>query len=546
MKKIFKWLNATQFAGALNDNAFIQLPGQTLCHRFIRQARRHWFHPVASDTLGNKATYGKLLIESVLLANRIASDIKNQNRVGIYMPTSLGGVIANLATTLSGKVVINLNWTASADAMQSAVKQSRLKTVITSRRFVQKIGQPELSVHWLYLEDVLKNLGRIEQFRAVCTALFSSPKHLANEHEPQPNDPVAIIFSSGTTGDPKGVVLSHANLLSNVDAVQSVQRVGKNDSICAILPLFHAFGYLALLWWPLLNGMHAAYHPNPLQTRRVVQWIKEEKLTVLLATPTFLQSYMRKAEKNDFKTLEIVITGGEKLRSKLADRFEEKFDIRPLEGYGCTELSPVALLNPKNRNQPGSAGQPLPGIAVRIVDPETRETLSVGKEGLLFIKGPNVMQGYLDQPEKTAEVLRDGWYNTGDIARINEQGFVFITGRLSRFSKIAGEMIPHSAIEEVLQEVSRSENPCVAVVGIADETKGEQLAVCYTTEAGDPETLYASLKKSGLPNLWIPRTANFFCIQELPILGTGKLDLRSINAFVQERQDTGRSQNPHK
>jgi acyl-[acyl-carrier-protein]-phospholipid O-acyltransferase/long-chain-fatty-acid--[acyl-carrier-protein] ligase len=511
-----------------------QLPGHTLSHTFVKQARRHWFRPIASDTLGNKATYGKLLIGSVALANRIKPSTKNQNHVGIYMPTSLGGVLANTAVTLSGKTSINLNWTTSVEAQRSAITQSRIKYVITSRRFLQKTEQPDLPVRWLYIEDLLKNLGRVERFRAVRSALFASPKHLAGGRSPQPNDTATIIFSSGTTGTPKGVMLSHANILSNVDSTQAVQKFGKNDSICAVLPLFHAFGYLGLLWWPLLKGIRVAYHPNPLQTGRVIRLIKEEKLTALLATPTFLQSYMRKASTEDFQTLETVITGGEKLRPELAAAFNDKFDVLPLEGYGCTELSPVALLSLKNGNRAGSAGQPLPGIAVRIVDPETRVTLPDGEKGLMLIKGPNVMQGYLGQPEKTAEVLNDGWYNTGDIASMDQRGFVSITGRLSRFSKIGGEMVPHSAVEDVLQQATGSGEPCIAVVSIEDLTKGEQLAVCFTDKAGDPETLISKIRSLGLPNLWIPRAANFFHTPELPILGTGKLDLRAVQEIVNQ------------
>lgn len=499
-----------------------QRPGNTLSHEFLNQARRRWFRPIASDTLGSKATYGKLTIGAVALANRLKPQIKTQKNIGIFMPTSLGGVVANLAVTLSGKTVVNLNWTASPEAMKSAVKQAHLKYVITSRRFLQKTTQPNLTVRWLYLEDLLKNLGRIERFRAVRAALFASPKHLAGGHEPQPNDTAAIIFSSGTTGTPKGVVLSHANLLSNVDCVQEVLPFSKNDSLCATLPLFHAFGYMALLWWPLLKGTRTVYHPNPLQTGRIVRLIQEEKLTALLTTPTFLQQYMKKMPAGA-TSLRTVITGGEKLRPELADQFESTFGLRPLEGYGCTELSPVALIN---------NGLPLPGVAIRIVDPDTRETLRDGEEGLMLVKGPNVMQGYLNNHEKTAEVLQEGWYNTGDIARMSDRGFVTLTGRLSRFSKIAGEMIPHGAVEDALQNAAETDEPCVAVVSKTDDVKGEQLAVCYTARAGDPEALISNLRKLDLPNLWIPRAANFIRISELPILGTGKLDLCSIQKVV--------------
>ncbi|QBG46676.1 MFS transporter [Verrucomicrobia bacterium S94] len=507
-------------------------PGNTLPHTFIAQARRNWFRPAASDTLGQQASYGKLLIGAVALANRLKAITDNQRNLGIFLPTSVGNVISNLAVTLSGKTTVNLNWTASAEAQASAIRQAEIKYVITSRRFVRNMEQPKLPVHWLYLEDLLKKLTPAEKFRAGLSALFASPKHLAGGREPQPEDIATLIFSSGTTGTPKGVMLSHANILSNVESTQAVQDFTTRDSMCAVLPLFHAFGYLGLMWWPLLKGIRTVYHPNPLQTTRMTRLIREEKLTALLVTPTFLQAYARKAAADDFRSLKHVITGGEKLRTDVAVAFKEKYGIQPMEGYGCTELSPVALLSLKNGHRAGSAGQPLPGIAVRIVDPETFEPLPDDTEGLMLIKGPNVMQGYLNQPERTADVLKEGWYNTGDIAKMDSSGFVYINGRLSRFSKIGGEMVPHGMIEEALQQVADTEEPCVAVVGVEDQTKGEQLAVCYTPAAGDPETLISKLRGLGLPNLWIPRAANFFHLPELPTLGTGKLDLQSLHKTV--------------
>ncbi len=508
-------------------------PGQTLIHVFVKQARRRWFRPIASDTLGGKATYGKLFTASVLLVNRIRPFIESQNNIGIFMPTSLGGVLSNLAVTLGGRTAVNLNWTASFDAQRSTVQQARIETMITSRRFIKNTGQPDLPVRWIYLEDLFRKTGRTERLRAFATALFALPKWLAGGRKPEPGDTATIIFSSGTTGTPKGIVLSHANILSNIESVQAVQPFNRNDSLCAILPLFHAFGYLGLMWWPLLKGTRIAYHPHPLQAGRIIRLIREEKLSVLLATPTFLQGYMRKASKEDFRSLKTIIAGGEKLRHDLADRFEEKFGIRPMEGYGCTELSPVALLSLQNAYRANSAGRPLPGVAVRMVNPDTRETLPAGKEGLMLVKGPNVMQGYLDNPEKTAAVLNDGWYDTGDIARMDPHGFVYITGRLSRFSKIGGEMVPHSAVEEALQQAADTDEPCVVVVGKADEFKGEQLVVCYTNQAGAPETLVEHLRNSGLPNLWIPQPDNFICIPELPVLGTGKLDLCAVQNIVE-------------
>ena len=506
--------------------------GNTLPHHFVSQARRNWLRPLASDTLGQRATYGKLMIGAVALTNRLKPTLKNQQNIGIYLPTSLGNMIANLSLTLSGKTVVNLNWTASTEAQESAVDQSGIQTIITSRRFLQKTAQPELNVQWIYLEDLLKNISRTEKLRALCTALFATPKQLADGRDPAPTDTAAIIFSSGTTGTPKGVMLSHSNILSNVEATQSAHRFSKENSMCGILPIFHAFGYLGLLWWPMLKGIRVAYHPNPTQTARVVKLIKDEKLSALLATPTFLQNYMRKASVEDFQSLEIAITGGEKLRPELAQQFADKFKIQPLEAYGCTELSPAAIMSLKDSHRPGSAGQPLPGVAVRMVDPETHETLRDGEEGLMLIKGPNVMQGYLNLEEKTNKVLQDGWYNTGDIARMDPRGFVYLTGRLSRFSKIGGEMVPHGAVEDALQQVAETDELCVAVVSIEDLNKGEQLAVCCTNKAGDPATLISKLRKLDLPNLWIPRAVNFFQIPELPTLATGKIDLCALNLMV--------------
>ena len=291
------------------------LPKRTLSHRFIRQARRNWFRPIASDTLGSKATYGHLLTGSIALANRIKPTIAKRDNIGILMPTSVGGIISNLAVTLSGKTSVNLNWTASQNAIESAIKQAHIKEIITSRRFLEKAKVPELPVQWLYLEDLKKQISKTERLKALFSALFASPKKLAYGREPQPTDIATIIFSSGTTGEPKGVMLSHANIVSNVDATQSVQHFNRDDSMCALLPFFHAFGYLGLLWWPLLKSIRIACHPNPLQTARVIRLVREEKLTVMLATPTFLQSYMRKATAEDFRSLKHMITGGEKASS---------------------------------------------------------------------------------------------------------------------------------------------------------------------------------------------------------------------------------------
>ena len=517
--------------------------GNTLSRRLLKQARSLWFCRIVQDTFGQKATYGMLLTGAVALNHRLGTRLAGEKNVGILLPPSVAGALVNLALTLQGKTVVNLNWTVSAEAFRSAIAQSGLRHIVTSRKFIEAVHLPECSATCLYLDELLAGLSLSEKIRAFMQARFGSGASLAPEGEPHPADTACVIFSSGSTGTPKGVMLSHANLLSNLDALQTIIRFGRKDTLCATLPLFHSFGYLGTLWWPLLARIPTAYHANPLQTAQVVRLIRDTRATTLLTTPTLLQAYMRRASKQEFASLRHVFTGGEKLHATLADEFEQLFGLRPLEGYGATELSPVVAFSLPDRtagtdfcrgHKSGSAGRPLPNLAVKVVDPESGARLPAGQPGLLLIKGPSVMQGYLNDPARTADVLRNGWYNTGDIARVDEDGFLFLTDRLARFSKIGGEMVPHGAVEEALQQACGTSEPCVAVVSEEDESKGEHLVVCFTPKAGSADTLHQALKRSGLPNLWIPNRAHFLAIPGIPVLGTGKTDLRAVRIFVQQ------------
>jgi acyl-[acyl-carrier-protein]-phospholipid O-acyltransferase/long-chain-fatty-acid--[acyl-carrier-protein] ligase len=523
--------------GAETASANASSPDNTLARRLLGQARRRWTRPIACDTLGQSATYGSLLTAAAAFNARTAPQLAGERRVGVLLPPSVGGLLANAALTLQGKTVVNLNWTVSADAYRSAIEQSGLLHIVTSRRFLSAVALPETPARLIYLEEALAGLTLREKVAALLRARFAPLAALALDRVPRPSDAACVIFSSGSTGEPKGVVLSHANLLANLDGLQSVVPVTPRDTLCATLPLFHSFGYLGTLWWPLLTGIRIAFHANPLQATHVLRLIRDRRATVLLTTPTLLQTYLRRAAEGDFATLRHVFTGGEKLPASLADAFEKATGLCPLEGYGATELAPVVSMSLPDRiagqaacvgHKAGSAGCPLPNVALRVVDPDTGVTLPANTPGLLLVKGPNVMLGYLNNPLKTAEVIRDGWYNTGDIARLDEDGFLYLTDRLSRFSKIGGEMVPHGAIEEALQRAIGTTEPCVAVIGTPDSAKGEQLMVCYTPQAGDAETLCRALKASGLPNLWIPSRANFIRVAGIPILGTGKTDLRAL------------------
>jgi acyl-[acyl-carrier-protein]-phospholipid O-acyltransferase/long-chain-fatty-acid--[acyl-carrier-protein] ligase len=369
-------------------------------------------------------------------------------------------------------------------------------------------------------------------------------RSLGREKPASLDDLATVIFSSGSTGDPKGVMLSHYNIGSNIEQLEQIFGLNRTDGFMGILPFFHSFGFTGTLCLPAVLGARVVYHPNPLEAKAIGPLVSRHALTFLLATPTFLQLYMRGCSAEDFGSLRVVATAAEKLPERLANAFEEQFGIRPLEGYGCTECGPAVSVNTHDFRSAGfrqigakrgKIGHPLPGISVRIVDPQTSAPLPMGQPGLLLVRGPNIMQGYLGRPDKTAEVLRDGWYVTGDIAAIDEDGFLQITDRLSRFSKIGGEMVPHIKIEEKLHELAGATEQTFVVAGVPDEKKGERLVVLHKLA---PEPLQACLEKLAqcdLPNLWKPRPDQFFHLDALPYLGTGKLDLRKAREIAAAR-----------
>jgi acyl-[acyl-carrier-protein]-phospholipid O-acyltransferase/long-chain-fatty-acid--[acyl-carrier-protein] ligase len=340
---------------------------------------------------------------------------------------------------------------------------------------------------------------------------------------------------------PKGVVLSHYNVLSNIEAIAQVFWIGAGDRIVGSLPFFHSFGYTVTIWFPLIAGCGAVYHPNPTDAQAVGQLVAKYRGTFLVSTPTICSGYTRKCAREDFASLRYVLVGAEKLREPVAAAFREKFGVELLEGYGCTEMSPVVAVNvpdfkaghdTQTGNKPGTAGHPLPGVAAKIVDAATFEPLAPNREGLLLVKGPNRMMGYLNQPELTAGVMRDGWYVTNDIALIDDEGFIRITDRASRFSKIAGEMVPHIRIEEAIGSVIG--DAACAVTAIADEQRGERVVALYAGCNLSPVELWQRLSETALPKLWIPKCENLYPVKEIPLLGTGKLDLRAVKLRAQE------------
>jgi acyl-[acyl-carrier-protein]-phospholipid O-acyltransferase/long-chain-fatty-acid--[acyl-carrier-protein] ligase len=338
-------------------------------------------------------------------------------------------------------------------------------------------------------------------------------------------------------------MLSHFNIDANSQGAMQVLHFYQNERVLGILPFFHSFGYM-VFWFVMSNNAAMIFHPSPLDVAAIGELIRRYRITFIVTTPTFLQLYSRRCTPEQFSSVRVILTGAEKLSARLAEAVEDKFGIGPIEGYGVTECAPVIAVNcpdfraagyyqPASRR--GTVGQPLPGVSVRIVDPNSYAPLPTGTSGMLLVKGPNVMSGYLGREDLTAQVMRNGWYITGDIASLDEDGFLTITDRLSRFSKIGGEMVPHGKVEEALQQAAEADTQVFAVTGLPDEKKGERLAVLHTLEESRIPLILEKISASGLPNLFIPGKHQFVKVDALPILGTGKLDLRGVKRIALER-----------
>jgi acyl-[acyl-carrier-protein]-phospholipid O-acyltransferase / long-chain-fatty-acid--[acyl-carrier-protein] ligase len=496
--------------------------------RFIRAARKNWSRFAMADSTGRELTYGRALTASVMVSRWAGK--QREQMIGVLLPSSCGGALANLGITMSGKVPVNLNFTASAEAMAAAVEQCSIRTIVTCQVFLNEAGIDEMP-GMVFLEDIFKGGGKASAMLMARVALSwmftkkASPDALAT-----------VIFSSGSTGVSKGVMLSHYNVIANIEALVQVFSLGAGDRIMGVLPLSHSLGFTMTVWLPLITGCGAVYHTNATDSKIIGELVEKYKGTLLLSTPTFCVGYARKCTREQFASLRYVVVGAEKLREPVRRTFEDAFGLELLEGYGCTEMSPVIAVNSPNYeagrdsqmgNKAGTVGLPLPGIAVKIVDPETMKELGSNREGLLVVKGANRMIGYLGQ-----EAPHDDWYRTGDLAVVDDDGFLRITDRLSRFSKIGGEMIPHLKVEEAVQELF-ADCAC-AVTGIPDERRGERLALLYASGDIEPAELWRRLSETELPKVWVPKRENIYRVESLPTLGTGEADLRGIRRVAEE------------
>jgi acyl-[acyl-carrier-protein]-phospholipid O-acyltransferase / long-chain-fatty-acid--[acyl-carrier-protein] ligase len=419
--------------------------------------------------------------------------------------------------------------------------------VLTSRRMLDKFNF-HIDAEFTALEDLSKKATAFDKIISGISAwlepVFSLERRLGLNRV-KPDDLLTVIFTSGSTGRPKGVMLTQENIGSNVAAIDDIICLRENDVLLGVLPFFHSFGYTTTLWTVLTMPPKGVYHFTPLEAREVGKLAQKHGATILIATPTFVRAYQRRCDAENFKTMEVVFAGAEKLTAELADAFQAKFKVRPMEGYGATELSPVVCGNiPPGRGRTrklegvkeGTVGRPLPGISAKVIDLDTGRDLGPNRTGMLLITGPNVMKGYYGRPDLTAEVVRDGWYVTGDVAEIDADGFIRITGRVSRFSKIGGEMVPHIRVEEAINRLLHiDEDELRAVVtAVPDAKRGERIVVLHTELPLAPESICRKLPETGLPLLWVPSPEDFRRVESIPVLGTGKLDLKRVKDLAAE------------
>ncbi|NDC80315.1 MAG: AMP-dependent synthetase [Verrucomicrobia bacterium] len=506
----------------------------------VRGLARHCARVVLVDGgMGGRAIRaGVLLGAGLALGRRLKREVPEE-RVGILLPPGAGGAIANLGCVLAGKTPVNVNFTSGRAAAESAVRQAGLRAVITAKSMEEKVGEhfPRVG-RKLDLADLLKKEKKKAVFWSLLAVVLPASWLAVVAGIPREGGDreAGLLFTSGSTGEPKGVVLTHRNILSNLSQIQGVLGKLNIGSLLGCLPLFHSFGFTVTLWWPLAGGPQVVTYPSPLDPHALGEVISGHGVELLVTTPTFLRALMRRAGREKLEGLRMVVTGAEKLPPSLRDEFAEKIGVKVFEGYGMTEASPVVSVNVPGGERAGSVGKPVGGMEVRTVDEISWQVLPSGQAGILEFKGPNIFPGYLGRADLTEKVLKGGWYHSADYGRLDGDGFLFIEGRRARFSKVGGEMVPHGVVEEELAKWCKQKGHGtegaleVMVTTVEDERKGESLVVLHVVDL-DPVEAERALREAGLPNLWIPK--KFRRVEKIPLLASGKLDLAAARKMAQ-------------
>lgn len=502
---------------------------RSIFHAFLSMAHRMGGDTsILTDGDGKVFTYKELTRAAFALGGVMGRKTGKDETVGILLPTGAGAVIALMALLSRGRIPAMLNFTAGVKNLRSAFKTAGITKVVTAHKFVEIGGLEKLidqlgqDVEFLFLEDLKEEVGPTDKALAVLGPFL--PKLLAAH--PAPEEPGVILFTSGTEGTPKGVVLSHKNILANVEQISAHVEILPTDVFFNPLPTFHCYGLTAGTLWPLLSGHPSVLHPSPLQTKIIPQRIRETRSSILFATDTFLSQYMRASAEGGLSSLRIAVCGAERVRDETRQVAERRFGFEVLEGYGVTEAAPVIAANQPGDIQGGTVGKLLPCIETRI---ESVEGLESG--GRLFVRGPNIMKGYLSA-DRPGEIItpEDGWYDTSDVVSIDEDGYMSIRGRLKRFAKIGGEMVSLAVVENCASAVW-PDNMHVATI-LPDDRKGEQV-VLVTDKVGAKRSLLLSWAQShGVPELAVPR--KIIETEEIPLLGTGKVNHLAVKQIADE------------
>ncbi len=500
-----------------------------LHHRFVESAKKRGKKLFIIDrTTGRRLTYSKSLMAALILADKLKRF--EPGFIGVMIPTSAGAALTIIAALCSGRVPVMINYsTGAADNAVFAQRKCGFKTIITSKALLEKISCPAVD-GMVFIEDIMDSVSPLDKVKAALRAKLPKNILMARVHGGRDSDTAVVLFTSGSEKEPKGVPLSHRNIAANIDGLGRVFDLSEADVFLANLPYFHVFGQTANLWLPLYYGMTLVAYANPLDYKAVCRIVREERVTLMVGTPSFFWGYLQKSAPGDFRTVRIALAGADKCPDALRDGFLDKHGLTLYEAYGTTETSPAISANTPGFNRPGSIGKVLPNLQLRIEDLETGEAKGPGQTGKILVKGDSVMSGYFDDIEESSFRLRQGWYDTGDMGFLDEDGYLWHAGRLKRFVKIGGEMVSLVKVENVLEKLLAPDIGC-CVVEIPDAVKGAKIVAAVTGPVNEKEII-AQMSEQ-LPNLALPK--HFMVLDELPYMGSGKVDFRGVTATVRAK-----------
>ncbi len=537
------------------------LLSESLTSLMVKSMKKYGKVLVTDGMTETQMPYLKLLGIAMAVAKKLKRE--NQERIGVILPPGPGAIITTMACLLADITPVMVNYASSHAAFKSIREQAGLKRFITAKRFMDKLPEfpwPE-NEELILVEDLLAKIGKLGLLSGILKAKLKSASSICRSFKTdarKQDDPAILLFTSGSSGEPKGVALTHKMILSNIAQCLSRLDLHDHEHILASLPVFHSFGLTVTMLMPILGGVPICTFPSPTDAKRLNELIVKYQLTLACSTPTFSRAMMRRADKNTFKSLHFFVVGAEKLQEELRLEFLENCGVELLEGYGMTEASPVCSVNlpriPEEHlhdycqptQQHGSIGAIFPGLAIRLTDlDDDNKEIPLTERGMLWLRGPNVFSGYVGKPELNEGIFsEDGWFKTGDIAQMDLNGFVRLSGRLSRFSKVAGEMVPHEGVEQLVIKAldidPNSPELAIAVTGVTDTQKGEALVLLSTLPqhalpSKEKENILAIrqyLVKEHIPSLWTPKY--IVPVESIPVLPTGKLDLRACKLLAQE------------